>query len=402
MRLRALALCSVIVAGCSHASGPALLPADQQNGVRFLGVGYKSLYIFGGKPGGANPVAPVVDLNGTFYGTTLNGGANGDGIVFRMAPSGNVKILYNFAGSPDGMGPSAALVAVGTTLYGTTALGGANSDGIVFAIGTTGRETVLYSFKGGADGANPAAPLVDYNGALYGTTQNDGYEHYCCGTVFSITTTGAEHVLYRFDGKNHDGVRPLANLALLNGEFYGTTEYGGAKGRGTVFVVSPAGKERILYSFKGFPSDGAQPVGGLTESQGKLYGTTSFGGAGTKCGALGCGTVFEVSTSGAEKVLYSFKGRTDGSAPPAAPIAVGDALYGTTYTGGDLGCRGRIGCGTIYKVTASGASSLYTFEGGPDRGAAPEAGLVDEKGLLYGTTLAGGPTGSGSVFTIAP
>jgi uncharacterized repeat protein (TIGR03803 family) len=404
VRRFALALSCILLAGCSRAGGPPpLLPPDQANATRAADdSGYHSLYIFTGKPDGSNPVAPLTETNGAFWGTTMNGGGNGLGSVFTVTPAGKESIVYSFAGPPDGEFPQAGLISVNGTFYGTTNIGGANDKGSVFEIGTSGKESVLYSFKGGTDGERPTAGLLNVRGTLYGTTTLGGNGGACCGTVFALSTSGEEHVIYRFKATGDDGDEPKGGLISSNGEFYGTTEYGGTKQRGTVFAVDASGKERILHSFKGAPSDGAEPVASVITAGGKFYGTTSFGGTGTKCGTIGCGTVFELSPSGSEKVLYSLKGGSGGSQPHGSPLDLNGALYVTAYSGGDLGCRGGIGCGTILKTTTSGVETLlYTFEGGKDGGAGPEAGLIDVKGTLYGTTIAGG-MGDGTVFTLTP
>jgi uncharacterized repeat protein (TIGR03803 family) len=407
LRRVSLIFLAVALVSCSSTTVPSvLLPSDRASDARPLaagGDGYKTLHIFKGKPDGSNPAAPLVGVSGTLYGTTLAAGANGFGTIFTIAPSGKESVLYSFAGSPDGSTPSAGLLALNGTFYGTTSAGGANNHGTVFEINASGAESVLYSFAGGTDGAHPVAPVISMNGTLYGTTPIGGNGHSCCGTVFSVSSSNHETVVHRFQGTIHDGAEPIGGLVALHGELYGTTEYGGARHRGTVFAVSPSGKERIVYSFKGFPSDGAQPVAGLVAVNGKLYGTTDFGGDSKNCGPLGCGAVFEVSTSGAEKVLHSFEGGSDGSAPPALLIAVGSTLYGTTSTDGNLGCRGGEGCGTVFEVSTSGSEkTLYVFKGGPRGSALPEAGVYDFNGALYGTTLGGGSLGDGTVFKVLP
>lgn len=155
-------------------------------------------------------------------------------------------------------------------------------------------------------------------------------------------------MLYTFKGL--DGAQPAERLIEVNGAFYGTTTYGGTGkcavskvvvGCGSVFKLSMSGVEQVLYSFKGKP-DGLYPAAGLTRAQGKLYGTTLYGGTFNK------GTVYEISTSGKERVLYSFKGAPDGSYPTGL-LNVRGTLYGTTGAGGDRRCRG--GCGTVFAFT---------------------------------------------------
>jgi len=250
-------------------------------------------------------------------------------------------------------------------------------------------EIVLYSFTGGADGANPCAALIrDTEGNLYGTTWVGGADGQ--GTVFEVTPTGTERVLHSF-AANADGAEPCAALVRdAEGNLYGTTYLGGFFG-GTVFKVAPTGTETVLYSFAGEP-DGANPYAALVQDgQGNLDGTTIFGGV------SGHGTVFEITPTGAEKVLYSFGGELDGANPYAALVLDGHGnLYGTTYAGG------AHGQGTVFEVTKTGTERvLYNFGG--THGANPYAALVrDTQGNLYGTTYAGGAHGQGTVFKLAP
>jgi len=200
-------------------------------------------------------------------------------------------------------------------------------------------------------------------------------------------------VLYSFQG-GADGAGPVAALVADGaGNLYGTAEYGG-DGNGVVFKVDASGKETVLYSFKG-GTDGANPTGALArDAAGNLYGTT-LNGAGSGCGPLdGCGTVFKLDATGKETVLYRFTGGTNGTAPFAGLIRDKDGnLYGTTTAGGGSGCGGS-GCGTVFKVDAAGEETvLHRFAGGKD-GSNPQASVIrDAQGNLYGTTLQGGGSG---------
>lgn len=202
--------------------------------------------------------------------------------------------------------------------------------------------------------------------------------------------------LYSFKG-GADGSSPSGGVTAVKDAFYGTTAFGGANGDGTVFDVSSSGVEHVLHSFEG--SDGRNPESPLLLVKSTLYGTTPVGGQG---GPEGYGTVFKIATSGTERVLYTFKGNTDGAAPDAGVIAFGSMLYGTTNAGGGSGCSPSGGCGTAFKITTAGSeSTLYAFKGDPD-GDSPEASLLDVSGTFYGTTLAGGANGDGTVFTLTP
>jgi uncharacterized repeat protein (TIGR03803 family) len=191
----------------------------------------------------------LIDVNGTLYGTTANGGANGTGgTVFALDPTtGAETVLYSFCSQQnctDGESPYAGLIDVNGTLYGTTHNGGVAGYGTLFALNpTTGAETVLYSFcsqTNCADGAEPLGSVIDVNGTLYGTTVWGGTGSNCglgCGTVFSFNpVTDAEAVLWSF-GNGTDGQNPYARLIDLNGKLYGTTVVGGANGDGTAFVL---------------------------------------------------------------------------------------------------------------------------------------------------------------------
>jgi uncharacterized repeat protein (TIGR03803 family) len=333
--------------------------------------------------------------------------------VFRAPPPGAFTVLHTFTGVPDGALAAGGLTNVNGVLYGTTVEGGQNHGsactsgcGTVYQVSPAGIVSTLYRFKGGADGIAPYGSLLNVNGTLYGTASGGGAGScitFGCGVVFSLTPSGQETVLYRFTG-GLDGSNPVGDLIDVDGVLYGATEHGGGgscndgEGCGTVFSVSLTGTENVLYSFAG-GSDGSTPLAGLTAVNGVLYGTTYTGG-GTGCVfGTGCGTVFSVTTSGAENVLHVFGTGTDGALPDAGLIDVNGTLYGTTVNGGSCGFNG---CGTVYQFAPGGAESvLYSFKGKAD-GSGPLAALVELNGVLYGTT-AGGGTGknvAGVIFSL--
>ncbi len=259
------------------------------------------VYKFAGGSDGSHPSAALIDVNGTLYGTTKFGGGSGCnnegcGTIFTISASGAESVLYRFA-EPDCVNPEAALLNVNGTLFGTTAQGGKHGGGCVFSVSTSGAVKVLHGFGGQSDGRAPIAPLIDVGGTLYGTTLNGGTGD---GTVFSISTAGMEKVLYSFAGGS-DGQGPDAALLNAHGTLYGVTGYGGTStcrlygyyGCGTIYSVSTEGAEKVLYAFKG-GTDGAFPPAGLMDVSGALYGTTTYGGR-SGCNHLGCGTVFAIT-----------------------------------------------------------------------------------------------------------
>lgn len=406
-------LCATLLTSCSQmASRPVpLVPDGRTSETRSSSSSaVESLYDFTGAPDGIGPAATLLAAGGELYGTTRVGGANNLGSVFSVSTSGQESVIYSFGApsSTDGTTPMSGLIDVNGTFYGTTANGGAGNCanpgcGTVFALSPSGTESILYSFRGGSDGAHPVGGLIDVKGTLYGTTSQGGNGHACCGTVFALTPSGAETVLVRFQGAKKDGSEPLGDLIDVKGELYGTTRYGGPAGAGTIFAVSLSGAESIVYAFKGSGADGAEPFAGLTAAGGKLVGTTRYGGGSTNCGALGCGTVFEATLAGSETVLYSFNGGTDGFAPVGKIFAQKGEFYGTTLNGGYAGCGGGVGCGTIFTLNGKGEKSLlYTFRGGKKAGAFPWAGFTALDGKLYSTTFSGGSAQSGTVFDFLP
>ena len=301
------------------------------------------LHSFGSPGDGVQPAASLLNVKGTLYSTTIHGGANDEGTVFSVTTSGTEAVFYSFKGPPtDGAYPEAGLINVDGTLYGTTPEGGAHyNDGTVFAIAKSGTEGVFYNFKGApTDGEYPEAGLLNVNGTLYGTTSAGGANR--AGGVFAITPSGTE-TFYSFGPPGSgDGAEPTAGLINVNGTLYGTTAYGGAKNSGTVFSITTSGTETVLYRFKRRRGDGAHPYAGLIYVKGTLYGETLKGGANDD------GTVFSVTPSGKETVLYSFKGPQsgDGVYPQGGLIDVKGTLYGTTGGGG-----ANYAYGTVFSLT---------------------------------------------------
>jgi uncharacterized repeat protein (TIGR03803 family) len=380
-------------------STPASLSPDASHHIRQSNQAAKVLYSFAGGTDGGYPAAGVTEVDGKLYGTTFYGGRKGSGTVYELTMAGTERLLHSFAGGSDGASPDAALLRVDGTLYGTTLHRGIYNNGTVFSITTSGEEKVLHAFSDtGGDGKLPYSDLIHVDGVLYGTTNYGGTNN--TGTVFSITPSGEEKIIYSFAG-GKDGAKPTAGLTNVGGTLYGTTEYGGGtpcfngSGCGTVFKVTTSGAETVLHRFAG-GADGRNPYAGLIDVDGVLYGTTQHGG-GPACSGLGCGTVFKITTDGSLSIVYSFAGDpNDGANPYAGLTNVAGKLYGTTYVGG------YDNLGTVFVVTRDGKESeLHSFANKPD-GANPRGGLTNVGGVLYGTTIGGGASGWGTVFSIAP
>jgi uncharacterized repeat protein (TIGR03803 family) len=296
-----------------------------------------------------------MDSAGNLYGTTIDGGAYGNGAVFKINANGTESVLYSFGPSiADGYTPSALIMDSAGSLYGTTRYGGTNGFGTAFRLDPSGAKTVLYSFGSSfTDAQLPAAGLImDSSGNLYGMA--GGGANYD-GTVFKIGANGAETILYSFGANATDGQSPWASLIMDSaGNLYGTTYGGGSNGDGTAFKISANGTETILHSFGAGVADGQYPGAGLImDSAGNLYGTTRGGGTnGSSVG--GYGTVFKISAAGMESVLYSFgASSTDGwLANSGLVLDTAGNIYGTTVNGGTNGggTLGTFGGGTVYVI----------------------------------------------------
>jgi uncharacterized repeat protein (TIGR03803 family) len=326
------------------------------------------LHAFTGAVGdGALPFGGLVPGQfGSFYGTTQENGEIGyfgNGTVYEVAADGTETVLHYFDSERRGWNPTGELTQTNKhNFYGSTVSGGYKRSpcgsmgcGTVFNVHANGRFNLLYRFSGGTDGGEPdGGVIVDNTGTLYVTTSirgNTGCSGYAfgCGSIDKIAPDGTLTVLHTFLGGS-DGAVPEGELiADGDGNFYGTTVAGGdckasLNGCGTVYEFTGSGNETVLYSFKA-GSDGAFPYTGVVrDKRGHSYGVTASGGN-TGCGGGGCGTVFEISPSGKEKILYTFTGGDDG-ANPYAGLLMGPhgALYGTTEFGG------AYGSGTVFRI----------------------------------------------------
>jgi len=356
----------------------------------------------------------LVDSDGALVGTSPFGGSASQGSVFRFplgGAAGSLQVVHSFTGAADGSVPFAGLVEDSAgNLYGVASAGGDSGDGTLFELARNGSSYAferLYSFSGGADGSGPVGGLaIDAAGNLYGTTARGGAGG--VGTVFEWSPgASAPTTLYAFSapstGVNADGALPEAPLLRdASGNLFGTAAVGGPSGDGVVFELSPAGSGysfSVLHAFSG-GEDETTPVGGLVaDAAGDLFGTTSG-----DSGIALWGTVFELQRSGGAYVyrtLHAFQDAEDGASPYASLVLdpAGD-LFGTAAAGG------ASNAGTIFELFPAGSDFgfrlLYQFSAGFD-GGLPAGGLVaDAAAKLYGTTLADGVFGWGTIFALVP
>lgn len=380
----------VPLTGCALPRGPADFPTGVGPGAAAARVSSQRatvVYAFRPAPDSEAPQGALVAYDGTLYGTAHEGGTYGGGTVFSVTPSGSEKKLHEFRGK-DGLVPYSELLLAGGRFYGTAYSGGANSKGVVYVVTPGGNYRVLHSFAGGArDGSNPEGGLVAIGATFYGTTTAGGAAG--DGTVFSITPQGTERILHSFDGS--DGAEPLATLAAVNGTLYGTTLRGGSHNGGTLFRIGTSGMFKQLHRFCS-PYDGCNPAGTLAYLGGALYGTTTLGTG------YGYGAVFKATVNGRESLIHNFTGTKDGCHPYAGLANIAGTLYGTTY-----GAFAQSQCGsngTVYRLRGGGDYAVLHSFGGSD-GANPFAAPVELGNDVYGTTEYGGRSGEGVVYALA-
>jgi uncharacterized repeat protein (TIGR03803 family) len=324
-----------------------------------------------------------------------------------QAASESILASFNDPVLHNGSNPVGSLLqASDGSLYGTTTTGGTNNLGTVFKIDSGGTLTTLHSFGSSTtDGSNPNGSLIQLTstGLLYGTTKlGGGGDSPGGGTIFSISTAGSETIVYSFPlvGTGFtDGSNPYAGLLASQDEttLYGTTSNGGANYLGTVFSITPTGQENWLYSFCS-SNDGVQPLAPVIDGgDGYLYGTTSGGGA--------AGTVFKIPYAGAQPcsdviLLKGPSGDFNYGTSAALLLGTDGNFYGVTQ-GSGYGPNG----GVLFELTKDGiVSVLHTFGYGtndPDGSNPSYATIQGADGTLYGTTNTGGANGQGTLYSFA-
>jgi len=377
---------------------------------------------------GADPFAGVIALGNTLYGTTTQGGTNGNGSIFSIQTDGtHFATLHDYAWPPVDRflfdSPQSGLVLAGNTLYGAEIGGGTNGNGAIISLNTNGLNySTLYHWSAlssntNSDGRFPGSTLVLSGGTFFGTANEGGVNGQ--GTIFRINEDGTDFTnLHSFTGQS-DGGEP-GGLILSGNIVYGTAAFGGTNNTGTVFKVNTDGTDfSILHTFATNSgsflitnADGAYPYGALVLAGSTLYGSASEGGTN------GTGTIFAVSTNGARfSVLHNFSAlnstgnfpspsstNADGADPTCTLLLSGQFLYGTTHGGGPSGS------GTVFEVSTNDGSFevLHSFSAAnPPNftnadGADPQSGLIISGNTLYGTTYGGGTNGLGTLFSLLP
>lgn len=376
----------------------------------------KMIYSFAGDTDGEYlDTELAMDKAGNLYGTTVQGGDFASGTVFQVTPAGVHHVLYSFTGGSDGGEPyKGVTIDAEGNLYGTAVTGGSGcvegGCGVVFKLTNSAgnwKQTVIHAFNG-SDGEGPGSPVAfDRHGNIYGTTPIGGANG--LGVVYQLQPDRAGGwnfaVIHTFTG-GADGAGGSASRLLVtrSGKILGTCTTGGANNLGNVFEMFFHGGQwqfKTLYSFKGYPNDGALPYAGVIfDGKGSLYGTTYY------AGTHGLGTVYKLSNENGiwtESVVYNFKGGTDGDSPIATLVKDQSGnLYGTTSDGG-ASCS----CGVIYKMTRGEEgkwthSVAYRFPGAPRLGVSYNGMVGDSAGHFYGTTVHGGTTDDGAVYKFTP
>jgi uncharacterized repeat protein (TIGR03803 family) len=385
---------------------------------------YNVLFGFSGADGyGGQGISLTQGTDGNLYGTTLIGGRNytndaggGYGTAFKITPTGRFTSLYQFclqSECADGSGPGGLTLGVNGNFYGSTYAGGTGTGslpgcgpgscgGTFFEMTPAGKLTTLYTFCSQAecaDGSNPSGvqgPVLGINGHYYGTAYQGG-SSICydgCGTVYDITTSGAQTTLYDLCTQvscTFNEAGPIGLILGNNGRFYGMQlDDGEPTLPGLLFEVTSQGKDGTLHTFPYDNRGFLRPAVLVQGSDGDLYGATTGG-------VNGAGTLFKIGASGGFTTLYTFCSQTDcadGYQPNSLIQGSDGNLYGTTVWGGNQNpaCDPYVTCGTIFKLTPSGEYSvLYSFcsQANCADGFFPGGLMQATDGTFYGGTATG-------------
>lgn len=342
---------------------------------------------FDGTANGSDPRGDLISDGIFLYGMTRLGGTNDMGTIFKIMPDGsNYVKLLDFTGAANGSNPQGSLFFDGTFLYGTTVNGGSNNLGTIFKIMPDGTNYVkLLDFTVNVNGKKPHGTLISDGTFLYGMTREGGTN--ALGTIFKIMPDGTGFLkLFDFSGTT-SGSSPNGSLILDGSFLYGMTPSGGTSNMGTIFKIMPNGTGFInLLNFTGF-TNGKNPTGSLISDGTFLYGLTSAGGNNNM------GTIFKIMPNGTGfQKLFDFDGNA-GLSPKGTLISIGNQLYGLTESGG------ANQNGTIFKIMPDGTGFIKLFDfSGLENGNHSQGSLFSDGSNLYGMTMFGGLNNLGVVF----
>ncbi len=379
-----------------------------------------ALHYFGNSGDGACPWAgPIEGTDGNYYGTTTTVCGFGSlSTIYKLTSTGTLTTLYTFT---DGSNVTAALIqATDGNFYGVTESGGANGDGEIFKMTPSGAVTTVHSFAG-SDGNQAYSALIQgTDGNLYGVAYAGGTSNK--GVVFKCSTTGTYSVLYNFTGSSTDGGAPSGLMQASSGTLYGGAQIGGASNAGTLYSISTSGTFKLLYSFGG--ANGADPSSPLKQNtNGILYGVTYQGGNTSLCGGSGCGVFYSLnigakpfirlsSTSGkvGSQVGIFGQGFSSSSVVKFNGVqATKTTLTGTTY----LTATVPTGAVDGYVTVTTGSTTLtstktFTVHNSWGQGAAipvpvicPAVGFIGGKIYVVGGGNGTVPVGNNQVYNTA-
>ncbi len=344
--------------------------------------------------------------DGNLYGACYDGGDSNHGQLYRITSAGVLTSLYSFSNvGGDGADPNAPPIqAADGNFYGTTIGGGANGDGTIYKMTPAGKVTIIHSFLYSNEGGSPGSALVQgSNGSLYGTTEEGG-------GIFKVTTKGKLTVIHALSVS--DGDVPLGALIQgSDGNFYGTASQGGSIGEGTVFKVSASGKFAVLESFNPVVDGQGDPwVGLIQASDGNFYGVSFRSGI---LGQKQYGGIFRLTKKGAYSSLYLFDGRVGANPASALVQNTSGLLYGNAtnqagFSAGsvysmDIGAEpfcspnmtsGKVG--TVVGILGQGFTSSSVVKFG---GVQSTSVTVDGPGYLTAEVPGGAVTGPITVTT---
>jgi uncharacterized repeat protein (TIGR03803 family) len=355
---------------------------------------------------GKQPVGALVQAtDGNFYGAS---GTNQEfgGQIFRVTPTGEISTLYEFClktNCPDGSSPESPILGSDGNLYGATSSGGVKTtDGTIYKLTLQGKLTTLHSFCTSApcsDGAYPTGIVLASDGNFYGTTNEGGANNDDSGTLFRVSPTGEFKVLYTFCSQPNctDGSSPaFPPMQGRDGNFYGATFGGGALGGGVLYRITPAGDYKVLYNFSySSRAVNAWPTSLVEDADGNFFGTTATGGS------YNSGSVYEFSSQDQLTLLHGFVFGGNEDAASGVILANDGNLYGVAADNATFAPNSTFGQSSIFQVTPAGVfTSLFTSYNGMN---GPPVQATD--GNFYGSTNNGGVGndgyGDGTIFKLS-